>query len=120
MDPLMTIVITALCSAGGLGLITTLIKGIGGWINGSAGRERAKNTDLESQRAAAVVERDAERKRADAERAKTSAALGLKRKTQEYASQLRRQLFEAGITPLPWPVELVDDPATPTPEGNPA
>ncbi|PPF56099.1 hypothetical protein C5B94_04035 [Clavibacter michiganensis] len=102
------------------GVLATLVKGLISWISGSAGRERQRNTDLESQRAAAVLERDHERKRADAERTKTSAALGLKRKTQEYASQLRRQLFEAGITPLPWPVELVDDPATPTPEGNTA
>lgn len=42
-----------------------------------------------------------------AQRARTiEAAEADKRKALEYASQLRRQLTEAGIRPEPWPKEL--------------
>jgi hypothetical protein len=83
-------------AGGGASVLLALITGLGKWISGASGRERAKNTDLESQRMTAVEGR----KQADL----TAAGLATKlRKTEEYASRLRRQLFEAGLTPESWP-----------------
>ena len=92
-------VIAYLVGAGGGGAaILSLFRGIGKWIDGSAGREKAKNTDIATQRHNAILERDAaieDRDEADRKR----------RIAFEYASVLRRQLIEAGITPVEWPTE---------------
>lgn len=89
--------IVAFMGAGGGGAVAlALVTGIIKWISGASGRERARNTDLVSQRVKAVEERDAaiaERDNHDVRR----------RQTAEYASRLRRQLMENGITPEPWP-----------------
>lgn len=85
-------------AGGGLTALVTLFKGLGSWISGSAGRERAKNTDLASQRRKAIIERDeALEERDEADR--------IRRIAFEYASKLRRQLIENGIQPYPEPTE---------------
>lgn len=83
-------------TGGGASIVLALITGIGKWISGASGRERAKNNDLNSQRIDAVEERD------QANLIASAVATEL-RKTEEYASRLRRQLYEAGIDPEAWP-----------------
>lgn len=109
----------ALLGSGTLGaIILQVATTIGKRITGTAGRERVRNTTIESQRVRAIEERDrayeerdetiakirkesedtvrtvrAERDRADVER----------RKANEYASWLRGELLRNGITPGEWP-----------------
>lgn len=89
--------IASLLGAGGGGaVLLALTNGLVKWLSGASGRERIRNTDLETQRAAAVEERDAAVARAD--------TADLRRRlTAEYASRLRRQLIENGVTPEDWP-----------------
>jgi len=92
-------VITALLGTGGGSvLIIQLVKGIRGWVSGRAGRDRERDATVENQRINAIAERD----RAWEDLA---AAIVDTRKAHEYSSQLRRQLFEAGIPPIDWPTK---------------
>lgn len=80
------IVITAV---GGPALLISLGRTINKWWTGRSDLERQRNkeilTDLQSMEYRANQE------------------ASLKRNALEYASELRRQLTEAGLTPLPWP-----------------
>lgn len=85
-------------AGGGVSALVAFGRGIASWLSGSAGREKARNTDLASQRVKAIIDRDeAFDARDEADRRRRIAF--------EYASRLRRQLYEAGITPEEWPVE---------------
>lgn len=90
------LIVTLLGAGGGGAVLVALINGIMKQISGAAGRERVKNTTLEAQRIRAIEERDEAIQERDAEASK-------RRKREEYASVLRRQLNEAGIAPAPWP-----------------
>lgn len=90
------LIATILGAGGGGAVLLALVNGLIKWLSGASGRERARNTSLEAQRAAAVKERDKASARADA-------AAVRRRQTEEYASRLRRQLIEAGLTPGEWP-----------------
>ena len=85
-------------AGGGVSALVALGNGLIKWLSGAAGREKARNTDLVSQRVKAIIDRDeAFDARDEADRRRRVAF--------EYASRLRRQLFEAGITPEEWPAE---------------
>jgi hypothetical protein len=91
--------LTSLLGAGGgAAVIVALVNGVGKWASGASGREREKNTDLNTQRIKAIEDRDAEALRAEE-------ADKRRRKLAEYASQLRQQLLENGLTPDEWPEE---------------
>lgn len=83
----LAILITAI---GGPTLLISLGRSIFKWYTGRSGRERQRNRDL-------IDDIRSAEDRADDE------AIS-KRKALEYASELRRQLNEAGVTPLPWPI----------------
>jgi pimeloyl-CoA synthetase len=87
------LLVTVVSSAGGSAVIIALINGVVKQISGKATRERRRNTDLATQRIKAIEERDAANTELDIETRK-------RRESEEYASRLRRQLFDAGITPL--------------------
>lgn len=90
------LLVTVLGAGGGGAALLALINGLIKWLSGSSARERQRNTDIVSQRRVAIEERETantERDQADRKR----------RKSDEYASSLRRQLLENGITPLAWP-----------------
>lgn len=77
--------------AGALGL-REMIPGAARWLSGGADREKARVQQI-------IAERDAESARADRE-------ARARRKLEEYASTLRRDLIDAGIEPdqiTPWP-----------------
>lgn len=84
--------------AGGVGAaLLALVNGAIKWVTGTAGREKARNADMKTQRNEAWADAERERARADRE------ALN-RRLTEEYASQLRRDCTEHGVTTLrPWP-----------------
>lgn len=77
---------------GGSGVLYMVARGVYQQVTGRAGRERARNSDYLARSI-----RDSEM--ADAEASK-------RRKTQEYASRLRRQAMENGYTPIDWPADL--------------
>jgi hypothetical protein len=87
------LLVTILGAGGGGAAVLALIKGLLNWLNGSAGRERDKNTDLITQRRKAIEER------VSAENARDEADSD-RRAAYEYASELRRQLIEAGLEPV--------------------
>ena len=92
--------VTLIGAGGGGAVFLALINGVIKWLSGASSRERQKNTDLISQRRKAIEEKDrAEEERDDADRRR--------RIISEYASSLRRQLLENGLTPLEWPEESV-------------
>jgi hypothetical protein len=98
------LLVTVLGAGGGGAALLALINGFWKWANGSAGRERDKNTDLVSQRKNAIRERDqANDERDESDRQKRSAF--------EYAARLRRQLIEAGLEPIPMPINLEATPS---------
>ena len=89
-------VLVAILGSGGIGAaIVALVNGMIKWLSGAAAREKAQNTDLISQRRHAVEERNAAFEERDREAAR-------RRKAEEYASSLRRQLIENDITPAKW------------------
>ena len=88
--------VTILGAGGGGAILLAIIKAVVDFANGSAGREKQRNTDLVTQRNNAVRERDNANAAVDLEARK-------RRKTEEYASSLRRQLIENGLTPGDWP-----------------
>lgn len=92
------LLVALLGSAGGGAVLVALVNGLIKWISGASARERNRNTDLITQRRNAIEERDvayAERDDADLR----------KRTAYEYASTLRRQLIENGLTPDEWPLD---------------
>lgn len=87
--------ITAAVGAGGF--LTVAISGITKWSSGAAGRERVRNTSMKEQRDEAIRARQLSDAGRDSEARK-------RRVTEEYASQLRRDLTELGVEVLPpWP-----------------
>ncbi|CAD5999166.1 hypothetical protein [Agreia sp. COWG] len=103
------LIVSLLGAGGGGAVLIALVNGIMKQLSGAAGRERVRNTSLEAQRVKAIEERDkAFRDREDAvadAALERDAEARKRRKTEEYASVLRRQLNEAGIEPAPWPAE---------------
>jgi hypothetical protein len=100
--------VTIIGAGSGGAIILSLIRGMSSWLTGGAGRERARNASFSEQRNAAVIARDEMADERDEEASK-------RRKTEEYASLLRRQLIENGLAPGAW---LNDNtiPAPPTKE----
>jgi hypothetical protein len=92
MPDLAQTLVTVAIALGVPSVIALLGRGIYQQITGRAGRERARNSDYLARSV-----RDSER--ADLEAAK-------RRKTQEYASELRRQAIENGYEPIAWPEDL--------------
>jgi hypothetical protein len=90
-DPYQAIV-ALLVALGIPGVIYLFARGVYQWITGRAGRERARNSDYLA------------RSIRDAERAEEEASK--RRKTQEYASELRRQAIENGYAPIDWPADI--------------
>ncbi|UKA59148.1 hypothetical protein [Arthrobacter sp. FW306-2-2C-D06B] len=92
--------VLAMVSIGGGMVALELIKGLVKFFTGAAGRERARNVTLKEQRNEAWADAERERDRADREAHN-------RRITEEYASQLRRDCTEHGMTDQelrPWPV----------------
>ncbi|QDG88875.1 hypothetical protein [Pseudarthrobacter sp. NIBRBAC000502770] len=106
MDSAQTLV-TIIGAGGGGAALVALINGLVKWLSGSAGRERIRNTSLRDQRNEAWADADKERARADREQARADREARNRRLTEEYASQLRRDCTEHGMTVKelrPWPV----------------
>lgn len=81
-DPAFLQAVAAVIAAlGGGTLLGSFIRTIWKWWTGRAGRERARNLSIDQE-------------------------MAMRRRALEYASQLRRQLTEAGIEPVPWPEGL--------------
>jgi hypothetical protein len=81
------------------GVLTIVVRGIFQTLTGRAAREKARNNEyLARSLADAQTAREAAQQRDD-EAAK-------RRRTQEYASELRRQAIENGYTPIEWPNDL--------------
>ncbi|MEO6116024.1 MAG: hypothetical protein ABIP33_06530 [Pseudolysinimonas sp.] len=74
---------------GSSGVLLALIRWVWKWATGRSQRERIENASSESQRVAAVEERQQSDARA--------------RVVEDYASRLRRQLDEHNVTPIDWP-----------------
>lgn len=89
--------IVAVLGAGGVGaFFREIVSVIAKVREGVSAKESTRKTDLVAQRDQALArEADAEA-RADSEATK-------RRKTQEYASRLRRAWIEQGLTPPDWP-----------------
>ena len=93
-----------LASVGAGAILLKTIEALYKWIGGKAGRERDMVT-YERQRAV-----DAQA-RADAAERELDVEARVRRKTQEYAARLRRDLISRGADPSdlpPWPSELLD------------
>lgn len=96
--------VTIIGAGGGGAILLSLIRGLSSWLSGGAGRERVRNASFAEQRNNAVIARGEMAEERDAEATK-------RRKTEEYASLLRRQLIENGLTPSVW-LEENTTPAT--------
>jgi hypothetical protein len=84
---------TILSAGGGGAVLLAAINGVIKWLSGASHRERVKNTDLASQRAKAIKERDeAEGERDVADRKR--------REAEEHVAILKRQLILLGVDPL--------------------
>lgn len=83
------VVTTILAALGAAGLLSQVVRFIFKRVDGSAARESAKNTTLETQRARAIHERD----QSDAKA----------RILSDFAARGRRQIIELGGTPEEWP-----------------
>ncbi len=88
MDPASTVT-TIFAALGVAGILAQVVRFILKRVDGSAARESAKNTTLETQRSKAIHERD----QSDAKA----------RILSDYASRARHQIFELGATPEDWP-----------------
>jgi O-methyltransferase involved in polyketide biosynthesis len=85
---------------GSSGALVVIVNGVVKYFNGTAGRERARNISMREQRNEAWADAERERCRADLEAYN-------RRLTEEYASQLRRDCTEHGMTDKElrdWPV----------------
>lgn len=86
-------IVSIMGAGGGSLVVVTLVNGWFKWRTGASARERAKNSDLLSQRAKAVEQRDeTERERDAADRKR--------REAEEHVSLLRRQVIEMGGIPV--------------------
>lgn len=113
MDSSQQIWAAVLSSAGLFTFLGVVANGVIKHVNGTAGRERIRNTGLKQQRdeAWALVrsERargDSERDRADCSDARADIEAYNRCLTEEYASQLRPDCTEHGVTDKelrPWP-----------------
>ena len=93
------LVVAVLGSAGVSAFLVALVNGAVKYFNGTAGRERVRNVGLKDQRNEAWADAEKERDRADREARN-------RRRIEEYASQLRRDCTEHGVTDKelrPWP-----------------
>lgn len=100
------LVVALLGSAGLFSFLGVLVSGITKVRNGTAGREKIRNAGLKEQRNEAWADAEKERDRADCERARADLEAHNRRLTEEYASQLRRDCTEHGMTDRelrPWP-----------------
>lgn len=123
MDSTQQIWAAVLASTGLFTFLGVVANGVIKHVNGTAGRERIRNTGLKQQRdeAWALVREERkltkeERDRADASDARADLEAFNRRLTEEYASQLRRDCTEHGMTNddlRPWP-PLKKPPAEPT------
>lgn len=113
MDSSQQIWAAVLSSAGLFTFLGVVANGVIKHVNGTASRERVRNTGLKQQRdeawALVRTERargDSERDRADLSDARADVEAHNRRVTEEYASQLRRDCTEHGVTDQqlrPWP-----------------
>jgi hypothetical protein len=97
----------AIMTAGGGVFLVALVQGLGKYLSGAAGRERARNSSLKQQRDEAWALVREERERADLSDARADVEAHNRRLTEEYASQLRRDCTEHGMSDRelrPWPV----------------
>jgi hypothetical protein len=95
-----------LSSAGLFTFLGVVANGVIKHVNGTAGRERVRNTGLKQQRDEAWALLREERVRADESDARADLEAHNRRLTEEYASQLRRDCTEHGVTDKelrPWP-----------------
>ncbi|WP_422758299.1 hypothetical protein [Paenarthrobacter sp. C1] len=100
------LLVTLVGAGGGGAALLALINGLIKYFSGSAGRERIRNTTLKDQRNEAWADAEKERARADREQARADREARNRRLTEEYASQLRRDCTEHGMTQQelrPWP-----------------
>lgn len=103
--PGLVTILTLVLGAGGLGaFVREIAMGIGKLSSGMAGRESRRKIDIVQQRDEALT-REAE------QRARADDADVSRRRVAEYASALRRQLIENGLTPGAWPVDEKTIPA---------
>lgn len=112
------LIVTLVGAGGGGAALLALINGGIKYLSGSAGRERIRNTTLKDQRNEAWADAEKERDRADKEQARADREARNRRLTEEYASQLRRDCTEHGMTPQelrPWPHLESDPPKGGTP-----
>lgn len=87
----------AILGAGGVGaFFREIASGITKVREGVSAKETTRKSDLVAQRDAAIARELAAEERADDEARK-------RRLTQEYASRLRRDWIERGLTPPDWP-----------------
>lgn len=90
-------VITILGAGTGGAILTSIVNAFIKFFSGNAGRERVRNADMKTQRDEAWARAELSELRADREARN-------RRKTEEYASALRRDCTEHGATKIrPWP-----------------
>lgn len=87
--------ILLLGSGGGGALLLALCTGAFKWLNGSAGRERIRNSSLEGQRLTAVIEKKKAERRAGLE-------FRMRLDRERQLARQDRVLINAGIAPEPW------------------
>ncbi|WP_314325425.1 hypothetical protein [Paenarthrobacter ilicis] len=100
------LLVTLIGAGGGGAALLALINGLVKYLTGAAGRERIRNTTLKDQRNEAWADAEKERDRADKEQARADREARNRRRTEEYASQLRRDCTEHGMGEQelrPWP-----------------
>lgn len=102
---------SAILGTGGIlgALVVIVPKAIDGWQanrSGRAQREREHNRSIIQAARHAEAERDEAREQRDRAEQVSDEMSTKARKVAEYASRLRRQLYEAGIEPEPWPTDL--------------
>jgi hypothetical protein len=100
MDSTQQLLIAVFGVVGSSGALVVLVNGVVKYFNGTAGRERIRNMGMKEQRNEAWAEAKRSDARADREAHN-------RRLLEEYASQLRRDCTEHGVTDVelrPWPV----------------
>ncbi|MHA7270390.1 hypothetical protein [Arthrobacter sp. HLT1-20] len=103
------IIITVLGAGTGGAILTSLVNGLIKYWTGTAGRERARNADMRTQRNEAWADAERERNRADREARNRN-------RLADYASGRRRDLIERGVEPADiagWPQLETEPSATP-------
>lgn len=98
------IIITILGAGTGGAILTSVVNAFIKFFSGTAGREKVRNADMKTQRNEAWADAERERARADTEQERADREARNRRKTEEYASALRRDCTEHGATTLrSWP-----------------